>query len=74
MNFDSEPSAVSSGEDEGVTGSENEPAWKRCSLICLVSISCAIVRDATCWCAGGSEIIGSFQRAACISGAQRPGL
>jgi hypothetical protein len=44
MNFDSEPSAVSSGEDEGVTGSENEPAWKRYSLICLISISCAIVR------------------------------
>ena len=25
MNFDSEPSAVSSSEDECVTGSENEP-------------------------------------------------
>jgi hypothetical protein len=48
MNFDSEPSAVSSGEDEGVTGSENEPAWKRYSLICLISISYAIVRDVPC--------------------------
>ena len=64
MNFDSEPSAVSSGEGEGVTGSENEPVWKRCSLICLVSISCAAARDVQSQCPDRTEIILSFQRAA----------
>jgi hypothetical protein len=64
MNFDSEPSAVSSSKDEGVTGSENEPVWKRCSLICLVSISCATERDVQSRCPGCSEITVSCQRAA----------
>ena len=63
MNFDSEPSAVSSGEGEGVTGSENEPVWKRCSLICLVSITCAAVMFQS-QCPDRTEIILSFQRAA----------
>jgi hypothetical protein len=64
MNFDSEPSAVSSSKGEGVTGSENEPVWMRCSLICLVSISCATECDFQSLCPGCSVIAVSFQRAA----------
>jgi hypothetical protein len=60
MNFDSEPSAVSSSEGGGVTGSENEPVWKRCSLICLDSISSASACDAPCQCPRCSEIMWPF--------------